>query len=295
MVQNIDDQPPRNVADRRMAAPTGMNPTNLNNNTGNTTGFDPRGTGAGGANTNPNYAPGSTQSNIYGNNSGMAPVNNGAAAAGNNWQSPENPANNNYNNAVGNYKENVGGTNPAVGVRSNATNFYPPNGTAPATGPYPNNNYNPYGAPGTSGSPPVQPYPYPTYPVTTPTQPNQDVAELTKQLEEMKNQAREKEQADKIAEMRLEQEKKIKELEQRLEKNAEKQKEKTDDKPVTQLAGLVSDDKDSNGGNSVAITIFLLFSIGLNVFLVVQYLSVQNQFRDLSNDLRDSFMANNYE
>ena len=51
----------------------------------------------------------------------------------------------------------------------------------------------------------------------------------------------------------------------------------------------------SGSGNSTAITIFLLFSIGLNVFLVIQYLSVQNQFRDLSNDLRDSFMANNYE
>ena len=39
----------------------------------------------------------------------------------------------------------------------------------------------------------------------------------------------------------------------------------------------------------------LVLSLGLNVFLVVQYLSVQNQFRDLSNDLRDSFMSNNYE
>jgi hypothetical protein len=190
---------------------------------------------------------------------------------------------------------------PNAGQGTGNPNYQPPN---------PN-----YGQPGGTYNPtiPAQPvsgqgpYPYPPNYVATPVPSNPNVDSLTKQIEELQNQAKEKDQRDLIAKLeeaakkdKEENQKLLQAMQKQLDDKSKNQGNQTREDRVTPVVNNgvtpVSNVGSASGsGNSTAITIFLLFSIGLNVFLVIQYLSVQNQFRDLSNDLRDSFMANNYE
>lgn len=288
--------------------------------------------------TNPatsGYAPGSASGTqgAFGNgnqNNGLAPVpprnrnaigngmgGNGQVGngTGQNWQS------------VGGQGQQVQGTGyqpPTTGTGGNYTGF--PNAGQNQVNPNVNNptvngtNYqqpnpafqqpNPnYQQPPAGYNPALQavqgPYQYPQY-VTAQAPPNQALESSKKELEDYKNEQKEKERLAQIEKIREEARKDkeenlklILELQKQLdEKSKDESKRNTEDRvtPVNSGVTPVSDDDNSRkSGNSTAITIFLLFSIGLNVFLVIQYLSVQNQFRDLSNDLRDSFMANNYE
>ncbi len=227
------------------------------------------------------------QGNGYQPPTGVYPPSNGTGAGGNNFGA----GNSGFPNA------NQGAGNPNVGN----PNYQQPN---------PN-----YGQPGGTYNPTVPaqpapgqgPYTYPPNYVATSVPPNPNVDSLTKQIEELKNQAKEKDQRDLIAKLeeaakkdKEENQKLLQAMQKQLDDKSKNEGKQTSEDRVTPVVNNgvtpVSNVGDaSKSGNSTAITIFLLFSIGLNVFLVIQYLSVQNQFRDLSNDLRDSFMANNYE
>lgn len=121
---------------------------------------------------------------------------------------------------------------------------------------------------------------------------NSKVDSLEKRLEQW--------EADKLAEKH---QKEIDELNRKHKEALEKlreeflelKKEKKDDKGASTSPVVTSGDSGQKGSTNGIASVFLVISLGLNVFLVVQYLSVQNQFRDLSNDLRDTFMSNNYE
>lgn len=222
------------------------------------------------------------QGSVFPPSNGIYPPSNGAGASDPNYSA----GNSGFPNA------GQGAVNP---------NYQPPNPNYGQAG----GTYNP-----TVPTQPVsgqRPYTYPPNYVATPVPSNPNVDSLTKQVEELKNQAKEKDQRDLIAKLeeaakkdKEENQKLLAAMQKQLDDKSKNQGQQASEDRVTPVVNngvtpVASVGQASKSGNSTAVTIFLLFSIGLNVFLVIQYLSVQNQFRDLSNDLRDSFMANNYE
>ena len=246
---------------------------------------------------NANVARPANQPNVGTN--GMSPVNR-SNANNSGWTSVRNP---NRNNAVGNQgllNPNTLG-NPNNMANANAINGGGLNNNAMANpnlvnSGLPNNvggggfhnpqNYLPQRNPNmvAANGTPVG------IPVTT-AAPSNEVAELNKTIEEMKNQQRQRDHDEEIAKLKADQKA---ELEKMMTQFNEFKNKK--ESPAATPPAVQAKEDDSKRGNSSGIaSVFLVISLGLNVFLVVQYLSVQNQFRDLSNDLRDTFMTNSYE
>jgi hypothetical protein len=311
-IRNFDDQPgfqnrtPATELGNTAKSISGFPPNNsvpgnpaLANNS--PAGFNPvtAGTGFNAATANPKN--GAIMSPV----SPSAPVNNGR-----NWTTQFNqnrlaniPASNsNGLRRDGSPNNGLNQQSPGIATSTRSPAFTNPVTTAAAVGGnrgLPAHTFPNAVQPGVNGNPASLPQPagyaYPKSPISTHliAPPNPEVAALTKQLEKLKADVKAKQQDEQLQEMQSSYEKKIEDLKQQLTRPEDEAGDGSSSSTVSLVEGVSQDP--SKDGNSVAMTIFLLFSIGLNVFLVVQYLSVQNQFRDLSNDLRDSFMSNNYE
>ena len=108
----------------------------------------------------------------------------------------------------------------------------------------------------------------------------------------MKSEQQKRDHEQEIANLKAEQKAQLEKLTAQFKEFQQKKQETST--PAATVAANTSDESRSGSSSGIA-SVFLVISLGLNVFLVVQYLSVQNQFRDLSNDLRDTFMTNSYE
>lgn len=266
---------------------TGFNSTNTGTtNTGNTiTGTNSALTN--GFNRNLTNGQLSNQTMTANSGTGMAPVTNRTQNT-NGWTSVMNPNQTGYQNQntgmtnTGQWSGNNTQVNPNMAVNPNlmtgVQNMQPQNT-------YPNaQNYLPQQNTGFNNQAGVG------IPVST-TAPSSEVAALNKTIEEMKSQQQKRDHESEIAKLKADQKAELEKLTAQF-----KEFQKKKDTPAVTPAVVQSKDSDSRSGNSSGIaSVFLVISLGLNVFLVVQYLSVQNQFRDLSNDLRDTFMTNSYE
>ncbi|MEC9094679.1 MAG: hypothetical protein VX438_18360 [Planctomycetota bacterium] len=163
----------------------------------------------------------------------------------------------------------------------NANNF-----EVPAKGPFIGSISQPSDTVGFSPTPAV------TAPVTTASANADEVAALNQKIEELKAEQRTRNHETEIAKLKASQKDQLEKVIADFQKSQEK-KDMAD--PATATVPEKSREASSPGSSSALASVFLVISLGFNVFLVVQYLSVQNQFRDLSNDLRDTFMSNHYE
>ena len=132
-----------------------------------------------------------------------------------------------------------------------------------------------------------------SFPVNT-TVPDVNDTSLRKQVDELQRQLLEEKHQKQLDELKQANEAKLKKVNDLVDELKKQMQDQANSGESAAVAPLSPGESSKGSSNGIA-SVFLVLSLGLNVFLVVQYLSVQNQFRDLSNDLRDSFMSNNYE
>lgn len=130
-------------------------------------------------------------------------------------------------------------------------------------------------------------------PVSTPVSNSNDAA--LQKVQELQKQLDARDNEEKIAKIKADNDAKLEKANAMLNDLKKKIEKSESRKSETEAAVKPKKEESEKGSSSGIANVLLVISLGLNVFLVVQYLSVQNQFRDLSNDLRDTFMTNNYE